>query len=786
MAEDGGVTTPQPQPQPQANPDAHTTVNDFLDYTEYFPSDLVRSLRLIGDLDSTCLDATHLVHELAVKYGKLPTLPASERPDPTLLRKEIAATIDKAIYCRESTFAEASRLYEVADRHCHRIQIIKTKLKALPEPPSRDPTPAPVSPQVTRPRSLHLKLNSGRFGATSTARARGGKKSRVPLPGSRARSPSASDSESDTKRTPKPPKQRIRTAGSGTNVHSSIAGISTSNALARLSPPPPDARPGSRYAPWFQLTEYEMAVLRKRMKKNAVWTPSEAMIKKQLHERSRGQAFFDKEKARCEATGEDFLNEEPVDSLRKVDHTPPPVEEPPLTLTINTALPPAGPADASTTPVGPVGPIEASGNTIKEDVVMTEPSSAKSSRNPPRESQRRQAMRAAQELEEASTRLRKAADNILELELTPDTRRKSAARPANKRKRELSPVPAATPTAATREPSLASQDSGTKPPDSKRPRTLPPLAPAPASTSSSTPQTMTPVGPSPVIRTPIPLPEKTKSTSVQVPLGPAGPSTPKVAKSQSKAASRHPTPALPSPTVPVSEPPKSPAAAPAPTNLTAASTRPRRESMAPKAASPPPAPAQPAKPQRLTTPAPEAVLPTRPRSARGLVPTPKAQSEEPKPLDLESSSRELRRHSVFSQAVIPAAPTRVSARRKPPPKGDITAGEEGQKTVTNVKRAQGNKNKKKKKADDEPGEEIGPDEPRYCTCDDVSYGSMISCDNHCDKEWFHLQCVGMTENDIPARRAKWFCPDCRVKMNTDSHGNPLIPPTLPGKHRSHR
>ncbi|KAF1951970.1 hypothetical protein CC80DRAFT_508328 [Byssothecium circinans] len=814
MAEDGGVTTPQPA----ANPDAHATVNDFLDYTEYFPSDLQRSLRLIKDLDSTYEEATQRVHELAVKYGTLPTIPANERPDPTALRREIAAAIDKATYCRESSYAEASRLYEVAERHTHRIKIIKTKLKALPEPPSRDPTPAPVSPRATRPappeRPRYLKLNNSRHTANTPARGRAEKRSRVPLPGSRVRSRSSSGTETELRsnidlttsrklkslkdKTPRPPKPRVRPTGSGTNVHSSIAGISTSNALARLSPPPPDAKPGSKWAPWFQLTEYEMAVLRKKMKKNAVWTPSEAMIKKQLNDRNRGQAFYEKEKARCEATGEEFLNEEPVAATLRRSLVPQPaqpqavqpqaVEEAPLA--INTAVPTVVPEEVSTTPLGPPNEV------ANDDTVMAEASSAKSPKspkNPKRESQRRQAMRDAQKLQEASKRLKQAADNIQELEFsTPNTRKKSTAR-SNKRKRDPSPAPAATPAAATpaaatREQSPASQDSGTKPPDPKRLRILPPLAPAPGPASSTTPQT-TPVGPSPVSRTPIPLPDNIKTMSVQVPLGPAGPSTPKVAKSQSRAASRHATPALPSPIVPTPEPPKSPVLLP-PSNVTAASTRPRRESVAPKASSPPPPPppaqpAQPAKPQKSAASVPEPVLPSRPRSARGHVPTPKAQSEEPKPIEGEPSRRELRRHSIFSQASL-TGPTRVSTRRKPPPKGEITVGEEGQKTVTNVKRAQGNKNKKRKRADNEPAEEIGPDEPRYCYCDDISYGSMISCDNHCDKEWFHLECVGMTESDIPARRKKWFCPDCRRRLHTDAHGNPDVPPTLPGRNRGHR
>jgi hypothetical protein len=74
----------------------------------------------------------------------------------------------------------------------------------------------------------------------------------------------------------------------------------------------------------------------------------------------------------------------------------------------------------------------------------------------------------------------------------------------------------------------------------------------------------------------------------------------------------------------------------------------------------------------------------------------------------------------------------MSTRKKPPPKGEVTAAEDGQKTVTNVKRAQGSKNKKKKRTEEEPetADDIDPDEEKYCICDDVSYGPMISCDNN--------------------------------------------------------
>ncbi|OCH95256.1 hypothetical protein OBBRIDRAFT_822978 [Obba rivulosa] len=52
---------------------------------------------------------------------------------------------------------------------------------------------------------------------------------------------------------------------------------------------------------------------------------------------------------------------------------------------------------------------------------------------------------------------------------------------------------------------------------------------------------------------------------------------------------------------------------------------------------------------------------------------------------------------------------------------------------------------------------IDPNEPRYCYCNQVSFGEMIACDNpECPREWFHLGCVGLKQ----APKGKWFCRDC--------------------------
>ncbi|KXJ10556.1 inhibitor of growth protein 3 [Exaiptasia diaphana] len=61
-----------------------------------------------------------------------------------------------------------------------------------------------------------------------------------------------------------------------------------------------------------------------------------------------------------------------------------------------------------------------------------------------------------------------------------------------------------------------------------------------------------------------------------------------------------------------------------------------------------------------------------------------------------------------------------------------------------------------------------PDEPRYCLCNQVSYGEMVGCDNNdCPIEWFHYGCVGLTD----APKGKWYCPQCasQIKQKRSRH-----------------
>lgn len=60
---------------------------------------------------------------------------------------------------------------------------------------------------------------------------------------------------------------------------------------------------------------------------------------------------------------------------------------------------------------------------------------------------------------------------------------------------------------------------------------------------------------------------------------------------------------------------------------------------------------------------------------------------------------------------------------------------------------------------------VDPNEPRYCLCNQVSYGEMVGCDNsECTIEWFHYGCVGITEPP----KGKWYCPQCTISLKKKS------------------
>ena len=91
----------------------------------------------------------------------------------------------------------------------------------------------------------------------------------------------------------------------------------------------------------MRLSEYEMYKLRKKMKKNHTWEPSEVMIRRELAEKGRGRDNYLKAKAEAEKNGKPLLD---------MDVAP---EKPSLTLTIKTEAPKAEPAPAPVASRGP-------------------------------------------------------------------------------------------------------------------------------------------------------------------------------------------------------------------------------------------------------------------------------------------------------------------------------------------------------------------------------------------------------------------------------------------------
>ncbi|KAL8807461.1 MAG: hypothetical protein Q9223_001237 [Gallowayella weberi] len=89
-----------------------------------------------------------------------------------------------------------------------------------------------------------------------------------------------------------------------------LAGIS----MPLHEPLPADAKPGSRHRPWMRLTAWEMDLLRARMGSCVVGPPSEADIRWTLEVEGRGPENYRIAKAKAEATGEPFLDE---DNLRE-------------------------------------------------------------------------------------------------------------------------------------------------------------------------------------------------------------------------------------------------------------------------------------------------------------------------------------------------------------------------------------------------------------------------------------------------------------------------------------
>lgn len=758
----------------RGDPDAQTTVNDFLDFTEYLPSDMMRSLTLIESLDEAHADSSLKLHELTKMWSELPNQPANERPTPTTLRADISEQMNQALSSRIYAHAEAVRMAESVNRHYNKAMFLQAKLQAMMDnwPTEEQQALSPVaskSPQLSR-----SKLRA-QAGADGTQKVRQKRAPLVTVPGEvlapydieyetvTEGSDASSDDEGTAvtvRRTPAPgpkikvistakpsskPPARPSNAANGPSAEQISA-----NQAALLKPPPPDAEIGGPHAPWLQLTHHELARLRKRMKKNATWVPSETMILRELRELRRGPEHYQEAKQKMEEEGKAF----------------------------DAIVPVLSDEDGSGTMQLPVGAISV------ESVVADElPSSNKGMKLNEAKKLKREALAkmAAEDAEESAKKM--AATAKLFLEGNNGAASPSASETA-KETGGKAPKPRTNSRSNAKRKRDTEGDAGSEPPEEtdtpstkpvvKRSKTETPVPPPQygkpnhvASTSEASnnqPQTTQSAANNisvPPIETPVPLPFTFQNSAGSSMAGLAKSPTPNGNGSASGATTTIVPIKLPATETPVplprsSERRKSITPVAPHVRDVPAPEGPKRETRAdaakrsqqqvlhqdelktePQASGlniPEGLPSRRASSRGTTpaksTPAPEVTPSGRPGS-RG-----KAMSQEPQ----SSLAMDRPRRASTARNTPAPEPRPPSRRSKRPAPGVIkTTKSGGNSAVGKRKTAPKKKPRAKKGKDqqvedeeedvDDEGNPIDPNEPRYCTCKNYSYGTMIQCDN---------------------------------------------------------
>lgn len=344
----------------RTDPDAPATVTDFLEFTEHLPADMMRSLTLIGKLDHSYADASLRLHDLTKLWGQLPTLPANEKPGSVELRGNISEVVNKALTNRVYSHAEAVRMADNVNRHVNRLKLIHAKLRMMlenypAEDEPRSPVAHPKSPQATRankrqpgggekgrrprvpritvpgevlaPYDVGYDTYSGESDSSEDGDEEedivvsGRRRTPGPLAGTskpRGRKPAAD-------KPPKLPKPRKIPKASQVSGNAGHPPAGMPSITAPLKPPPENAVPGSDDAPWLQLTQWELSKLRKRMKKNSAWIPSDTMINRELKHLGRGYDGWASAKKKAEEEGLPFEPTLPrpiVDDTTGFEHLP--------------------------------------------------------------------------------------------------------------------------------------------------------------------------------------------------------------------------------------------------------------------------------------------------------------------------------------------------------------------------------------------------------------------------------------------------------------------------------
>jgi hypothetical protein len=737
----------------RADPDAQTTVTDFLDFAEYLPSDIVRSLTLIGQLDQTYVDSSIEVDNLTTTWGQLPSLPADERPAPAQLRANISEQLNQAVSTRVYAHSEAVRMAENIDRHYNKAKLVLSKLQTMMD---NYPTEEQRSPTLSKSPQMLRSAAAARSGAgDGPHKVRRQKVPKITVPGEvlapyeveydtfTDESSSSSDEESDIpaagRRTPAPPpkiklvstnktpKSASRPSRPANQNPAALSAAAAANAAALLHPPPENAVVGSPDAPWLQLTQYELAKLRKRMKKNATWTPSETMIARELKALERGPDAYREAKKKAEAEGRVFDPKVPsmvTDSESGTLHLP------------------AG-AISIDSLAGDDVPTSNRGMKLNEAKKLKREALAK---------------QAAEEAEASARKMAEAAKLFLGNRSVPasentrsgNNRQRPTSRQSSKRKRDGENEPA--------NETIEANEVSPARPQYKRTKTETPVHPPQLSLAHNMPNPDAPLPPPlltpggsliiPPSETPVPIPFPPQGSSITAATRSAMSPTPN--PSTVTAAAPRVTAETPVP-IPMPEGRKSTTPIPPPVPGREATRRETRGDAAKRSMQQQQQQPLPSAPAALPQPA-SIDIPVRPSSSRGPTPgtTPapegypgrrpgsrgQAMSQEPLP---SGSSDRPRRTSTARNT--PAPDVRPPGKRtKRPAPGIVSITSSGGNSAVGKRKAAPRRKARATRKDkgqtememeevDDEGNPIDPNEPRYCLCNRVSFGTMIQCDN---------------------------------------------------------
>lgn len=704
----------------RADPDAQATVTDFLEFTEHLPADMMRSLTLIGKLDRDYVEASLRLDDLTKLWGHLPTLPAEEKPLPVKLRAGISDELNRVLTSRIYSQAEAVRMADNVNRHVNRLKLIHAKLRNMLENypvedehmnPNRIKSPQatrgarrqpaggekgrrPRVPRITVPGEVLAPYDVG-YDTYSDESESSEEEEEEEEVSTRRRTPAARAGSQKPRgrkaieKPPKVPKLKVPKAASQVAVPNSAnppTGLPPST--APLRPPPENAVAGSEDAPWLQLTQWELAKLRKRMKKNAAWIPSDTMINRELKTLGRGYDGWASAKKKAEEEGLPF---EPT--------LPQPIVD-----------------DATGSEHLPMGAVSLDSAIAAEDKTLTnrghELNKAKKIKKD------RLSDQAAKEAEESARRFALMARNFQvsfqQPQPSSQPSAKNTKRQQKKRKRD------SVSEADTEKPDSASLKRS----KTETPVPIPQHINLPRHTPIPPPQ-LTPGGTQiPQSMTPVPIPVPGHDQSIMVGVKSSGETSPAPSTDASATGTTTTVPTK----APADDPPSSPLKSITPILPPVRETRAREAKAKEKPAVPPPI-----KTTGSSTVTPIVVTPGTESSRR---PPSRGQGQEQPGLAAERP----RRASTARNTPAPESSLRQPSKRtKRPAPGIISRTNSGGNSAITKRKAAPKKSKRgagaqKKEAEaevevDEEGNVIDPNEARYCVCNRVSFGTMVMCEN---------------------------------------------------------